>query len=266
MMDIRNTFSTDIARGVQDKALEMGYSVVICNSDWDLRKERSHIELVRDEQMAGCIVTPADAGLTDLTLLTESGIPVVAVNNDFVGAPHDAVRLDNREAAAQATRHLLQQGFKRVACIIGPDSNLSGSERAQGYLDVIGADEAELVHEVYHEDGGYRAMQALLRRAPQPDAFLVGNNDMMLGAIRAIRDTGHAIRDFGLIGFDEIACADITDPPLSTIAQPAYEMGRTAAELLGARIQGDNSSPKTITLASTLRVRGSSLRQENSGR
>jgi LacI family transcriptional regulator len=84
---------------------------------------------------------------------------------------------------------------------------------------------------------------------------------MTLGAIRALRDMGLALRDVGLIGFDEIACADLSDHPLSTIEQPMYEIGRTAAELLGARIEGDDSPPKTITLASIMRVRGSSLRQ-----
>jgi LacI family transcriptional regulator len=109
-------------------------------------------------------------------------------------------------------------------------------------------------------------MQALLRRATFPDAFLIGSNVMALGAIRAISDTGYKLRDFGLIGFDEIVCADLTDPPLSTIEQPTYEIGKMAGELLGARIKGDDSPPKTIILASTMRFRESSLRQKISDR
>lgn len=259
-VDIRDHFFTKVVRGIEDVAWKQGYSVVLCNSDNDVEKERTYLELIHDERMAGCILTPADT-TTDASVLTNAGIPVVAVDQELSGVPHDEVRLDNHEAAAQATRHLVLQGFERIACISGPIRWVSGRERADGYRDVVGAENAVVVHEVWSDDGGYRAMQTLLRHDPLPDALLAGNSVLLLGAARAIQDANLKLADFGLIGFDDVPFGDLVDPPLSTVEQPTYEIGKTAAELLAARIDGDDSPAKTITLPSILRVRGSSVRR-----
>lgn len=259
--DIRNPFFTDMARGIEDTATELGYSLVLCNADADPDKERTYVELIHDEQMAGCIITPAHAGKTDVSLLTLAGTPVVAVDRGLEAAKLDLVDLDNRDAAAQATRHLLAEGFERIACITGPRSTTTAAHRAAGYLDALDGDDTLLRWEDFHTTSAYVSAQSLLRMTEPPDAFLVGNNVMMIGVLRAIHDTGHSPRDFGLIGFDELPWADLTDPPLSTIEQPTYEIGATAARLLMDRINGDTSPPRHVTLSSQLHVRESSRRR-----
>lgn len=263
--DIRNPFFTDMARGIEDAAAELGFSVVLCNADEDPEKEHTYIELIHDEQMAGCIITPADAMKSDVSLLTSAGTPVVAVDRAIIAENLDIVLLDNRDAAAQATRHLIQQGYERIACITGPKTTSTGFERAAGYLDAIGGCQKFLRWEDFQIAGGYSATQSLLRLDPPPDAFLVGNNMMMIGALTAIKDAGLSPHDYGLIGFDELAWADLSDPPLSTIGQPTYKIGAVAAQLLAARIAGDDSPPKTITLGSQLHVRASSKRITRTG-
>jgi len=256
--DIRNPFFTDMARGVEDAAAESGYSVVLCNADEDPVKESAYVELAHDERMAGCIITPADARKSDVALLTRSGTPVVAVDRTIDDCDLDLVRLDNCEASAHATRHLLEEGFTRVGCITGPPSISTGRERAAGYLEAIGGGEELLRWSDFRIDGGYAAAQSLLRLPEPPDALLVGNNLMMIGTLRAIIDAGRSPHDLGLIGFDELLWADLCDPPLSTIGQPTYEIGRTAAELLLKRIEGDTSPTRRVTLESRLHVRASS--------
>ena len=258
--DIRNPFFTDMARGVEDSAAEHGYSVVLCNADEDPDKERSYIELVRAEQMSGCIITPAHEERSDISLLTRASIPIVATDRVIAGEDLDQVMLDNREAAAHATRHLVHQGFDRIACITGPRSTTTGRERAAGYVEAVGGSEDLLRWADFRIEGGYETAQSLLRLTHPPDAILVGNNLMMLGVLRAIVDAGRSPRDLGLIGFDEMLWADLADPPLSTIGQPTYEIGRAAAGLLLARLAGDTSPPKRVVLQAKLHVRASSQR------
>lgn len=262
--DIRNPFFTDMARGVEDAAADMGYSVVLCNADEDTAKEQRYIELILDERMAGCIITPAHLVDSSVQPLLDADIPVVAVDREISGTATDLVRLDNREAAAHATRHLLEQGYVRVACISGPKSTTTGTDRAAGYLEALEGREALLQYADFRVEGGYRAAQSLLRRAEPPDAIVVGNNLMTIGALRAISDTGRSTRDFGLISFDELAWADLVDPALSTIGQPTYEIGKAAAGLLMKRIQGLTTPPEILTLESEMHVRESSIRRHRS--
>jgi LacI family transcriptional regulator len=263
--DIRNPFFTDMARGVEDAAAESGYSVVLCNADEDPAKESAYLELAHDERMAGCIISPADAAKSDVSLLTRSGTPVVMVDRAIDGADLDLVRLDNCEAAAHATRHLIYEGFTRIGCITGPAATSTGRERAAGYLEAIGGGEDLLRWGDFRIEGGYAAAQSLLRLPVPPDALLVGNNLMMIGTLRAITDAGRSHHDIGIIGFDELPWADLCDPQLSTIGQPTYEIGRTAAELLLRRIDGDSSPTRQVTLESRLHVRASSRSRRETG-
>lgn len=258
--DIRNPFFTEMARGVEDVAAKAGYSVVLCNADQDPVKEAKYVDLVYDEQMAGCIIVPADTERSRIDALVAAGTPVIAVDREIQGVDLDLVRIDNREAAAHATRHLLQQGFTDVACITGPATTSTGRDRALGYIDEVGEDRSRLIWGDFKYEGGYEGMQALLRLPDPPDAVVVGNNMMMIGVLNAIRDAGRSPEEFGLIGFDLLVWADLTHPPLSTIGQPTYEIGRIAAELLVERIDGETRPPHEVILPSRLQVRDSSRR------
>ncbi len=258
--DIRNPFFTDMARGVEDTAADEGYSVVLCNADEDAAKEQRYIELILDERMAGCIITPAHTSDSNVGALLEAGIPVVAVDREVQSAAIDVVRLDNQEAAAHATRHLLEQGYQRPACISGPASTSTGADRAAGYLEALGGREPLLRYADFKVAGGYDATQALLRLAAPPDAIMVANNLMTIGALRAIDNAGRSAHEVGLISFDELPWADLVEPALSTIGQPTYKIGEAASKLLMKRIRGRTDPPEILTLESKLRVRQSSLR------
>ena len=119
--DIRNPFYTELLRGLEDTAKDAGYSLVIGNADEQLDKEASYVELFAAERMAGVVISPASQRDTDVAVLIGHGIPVVGIDRELHDQSVDTVLVDNQGGAYEATRHLLGQGFRRIACITGPE-------------------------------------------------------------------------------------------------------------------------------------------------
>lgn len=260
--DIENPFFTSMVRGVEDVAYSEGYRLVLCNSDGEVAKETGYLDIAIRERMAGVIIAAASNSESHIERLAAEGIPVVAVDRRLDGARVDSVVVDNVAGAAEATRHLLDGGWRRVACIVGPSTVSTSNERLAGYRAGLRAagvpfDRALVRRADYREAGGYKAARALLEADEPPDALFVANNLMTVGALRAIRDRGLRIpRDVAIVGFDDSPVAELMHPQVTVVAQPTYEIGRTAAELLvdpaAAR------SPRDIVLAPRLIVRESS--------
>jgi LacI family transcriptional regulator len=268
--DIRNPFFTDVVRGIEDRASAAGFSLVLCNSDEDLEKESVYLDLAVAERMGGVIIAPTSSTETTITRVLESGIPVVAMDRLLEHDPIDAVVVDSVAGARAATAHLLASGFTRVACVTGPLDTTSGAGRLEGWrlahADAgVEVDEALIATADFMESGGRAAATTLLARSPRPDAFFVANNLMTLGVLEALDDAGLAVpADAGLVSFDDPAWARLMHPALTSIAQPTYEMGVRAADLLTRRLDGDTGPPERIVMPPELRVRESSRRPEPS--
>jgi LacI family transcriptional regulator len=260
--DIENPFFTAMVRGIEDVAQATDHRVVLFNSDEDLAKEAAYIDVAIADGMAGVIVAVASTARSRLDPLVAAGIPVVAVDRRPRREGIDSVVTDNRLGAAQATHHLFEGGASRVACITGPTRLSTAQARLAGYRDALAErgvpDDASLVRRAdFREAGGHRAAVALLERPEPPDAFLVANNLMTLGVLRALRE--HSLRvpeDVTVVGFDDAPWTTLVHPPLSVVAQPTYEMGREAAQLLATAAPG--LPARHLVLAPTLRVRDSS--------
>ena len=265
--DIRNPFFTDMVRAVEDVAYAAGYSLVLCDSDEDITKEARYLDLIVAERMAGAIVSPASPAASDLGPVVAHGIPVVLVDRRVDSPTLDTVLVDNRRGAHDAVEHLIANGYRRIACITGPERTTTGAERLAGYRDALERAgrpfDANLVRFAdFHEAGGFEATRSLLELRVSPEAIFVANNLMTLGALGAIEDAGRTIpAQVALVGFDDMPWARLVRPPLTTIAQPTYELGRETARLLLSRIRGDQSSPRHVMLATSLRIRGSSARR-----
>lgn len=264
LADIENPFFTSAVRAIQDVAWAAGYSVVLCNSDEDPDNERRAVELLVAQRVAGVIVALASETSRTLEPLFQAHTPVVAIDRRVPGAPVDTVLTDNREGARNATLHLVEGGYRRVACITGPRHLTTARDRLDGYLSALGmggraADPALVRHENFKEDGGYRATQELLALDVPPDAIFVANNLMTLGALEALDAAGLRVgEDIALVGFDDLPWSSLVRPRITTVAQPTYEIGRRAAELLVARVSGDAAPLREVILAPTLKVRESS--------
>jgi LacI family transcriptional regulator len=261
--DIENPFCTSIVRAIEDVANARQFSLWLCNTDEDLRKERKYLDLMLDERVAGVIASPTAESDTSLHTLVDAGIPVVAIDRRSHKTPVDTVLLDNVSAAAQLTRHLVAHGHRRIGALIGTSRMTSGAERLRGFLSVleeagVPADMA-LVREVMPaEISGYEAAFDLLSLPEPPSALYTGNNLITIGALKAIRAKGLRIpHDISIVAQDDLPWMALLDVGLTVAAQPVYEMGRIATELLLSRIDGDAHAPREIRLAPDIIIRDS---------
>ncbi|MEJ3750760.1 LacI family DNA-binding transcriptional regulator [Actinomycetes bacterium KLBMP 9797] len=263
--DIGNPFFTALVRGVEDVAQGAGYSVLLCNSDDDPAKERQYVDAVLAEQIAGVIMSPAGPG-PHVNRLVEARVPVVQIDRQLADVAADAVLVDNAHGAEQATAHLIESGYRRIGCITGPPPVFTAGERLLGYRRALAAhglpfDEELVRHADFRESGGYRAMAGLLGLRCRPDAVFAANNMTTIGAMECLVDSGVSVPDeMGVVGFDDVPWAHLVRPSLTTVAQPTYELGRTAAELLAQRIGAPDREPSTVTLNTKLQIRDSSIR------
>ncbi|MFV2011138.1 MULTISPECIES: LacI family DNA-binding transcriptional regulator [unclassified Micromonospora] len=269
--DIGNPFFTALVRGVEDLAQQAGYSVVLCNTDEDPAKESRYLNAVLAEQVAGVIIAPSGPA-ADLGQLTAARVPVVVVvvDRQLHGSRIDTVLVDNEHGARLATAHLLDSGYRRIACITGRRGVWTACRRLGGYQRAL-ADagqpyQEELVrHADFRSDGGYRAMTELLRLRPRPDALFAANNLMTVGAVEYLVDQGIAVpAEMGVVGFDDLPWAHLVRPALTTVTQPTYQLGETAAQLLIERIADPDRAATTVTLPTKLQVRESSVRRRPS--
>lgn len=266
--DIENSFFTSVARGVEDVAQRNGFSVVLCNADEDESKERQYVELAASELAAGVILSPHSAQ-TRVERLTSRSIPLVVIDRNL-STPVDFVTSDSRGGALTATEHLVQQGWRRPGCITGPKSAETAELRRLGYEDALeaaGIRTKRIVHEPFCVDGGRYGAAQLLDRGRPPDALFAANSALAMGALEELRSRGlRPGSDVGLITFDDVPWVRFTDPPISVVSQPAYQVGARAAEMLVERINGSlQGKPRKIVLGTELVIRESSRRALPSG-
>jgi LacI family transcriptional regulator len=249
--DIENPFFTALARGVENRARAAGFSVVLCNTDDDSGRESDYIDIALAEHMAGVILAPAD-GDADVSRLIARGRPVVAVDRSPRGANVDAVTVDNHAGGLSAAESLFAAGFRRVACITGPSRVETAQLRMQGWRQAAarhGADHAELLRYAnYRVDGGRAAMTELLSLPQPPDAAVVANNLMAVGALAALRQAGLDPPEFALAVFGDLPYASLARTGVSVVPLPARELGEAAAGLLLDRIAGEAGPVRTVVL------------------
>ncbi|MET3807328.1 LacI family transcriptional regulator [Nakamurella sp. UYEF19] len=267
--DIRNPFFTDMVRGVEDVAYANGYSLVLCNSEENVAKELDYLQLALAENMAGVILAPASLTQTNFDQLLEQGIPVVTVDRKLSGDRVDRVLIDNSGGAEMAVSHLVAAGYRRIGCVSGPITVSTGADRLGGYRNGLIRNglkpSAELIRfGDFHEESGLAAMKQLLGLRRPIDAVFVANNLMTLGALEAIAEAGLTIPDeMAVVGFDDMSWSRLLRPPLTTVAQPTYDLGAETARMLLSRIGGYDGAPRELILSPTLRARASSARAGN---
>ncbi|MFC0629161.1 LacI family DNA-binding transcriptional regulator [Kribbella deserti] len=261
--DIENPFFTSLVRGLEDVAQTEGYHVVLCNSDEDPAKEAAYASAVLTEQMAGVVISPSSTA-DGVLQLHEAKTPMVLIDRKVAGVEADSVLVDNEHGATEAVRHLLDGGYRRIACITGPPQVSTAMDRLAGYRAALsGAGvsyDADLVrHADFREAGGFAAMASLLGLAEPPEALFVTNNLMTVGALECLAERGlRAPDDIAVVGFDDLPWANLVVPPLTTVAQPTYELGRRAGVLLRERIADPSRPPSTVILPTELNIRATS--------
>jgi LacI family transcriptional regulator len=247
---------------VEDVASELGYSVLLCNTDEDRERQVRYLEVAAQERVAGVILAPRSDD-SDVSSLQAGSIPLVVVDRKLA-EPADFVTAASFEGAVMATEHLLREGWRRPACISRPADTETAEQRRLGYEDVMRRHGlASIVRHVpFHDGGAGESITDLFDADDPPDSFLTIDSILALEVLRALQRRGlRTGRDIGMISFDDAVWAPVVDPPLSVVAQPAYEIGAEAARLLARRLRAEGpDDPQTLVLSTTLIVRGSSLR------
>ena len=260
--DIENPFFTGVVRGIENVLHAAGYTLLLANSDEVPAREERMLATLRAEGVAGIVFVPIATRRTGYKGLS-STLPIVAVDRLPAGLRVDLVTVDNVAASRGAVAHLLALGHRDVALIAGPRQHSTAAERQKGYEEALAqaglSIRPDLVqHGDFREGGGDASMRALLELRHPPTAVFVANNLMTLGALRALHERRQRIpRDVALVGFDDMPWATSLNPPLTAVAQPAHEMGQTAAELLLARIAEPDRPIRHVVLDTTLVVRAS---------
>jgi DNA-binding LacI/PurR family transcriptional regulator len=263
--DLTNPFFPALVRGAEDVAFSNGYRLVLCNTDNDHAKELVHLNELRTYLPAGLIVIPSH--FSDLTAQAESyrkaGTAVVCVDRLPKHWKGDSVTANHEQGAYEATRYLLQIGHRLFATITGPQHLTNAQERLAGFKRALHQGrihvKPEYVQETtFDKQSGYSKTLLLLRMIPRPTAIFAGNDLIALGALLAIRDTGlRCPEDISVMGFDDLDFAEIINPSLSSVSQPGYQLGTTAARLLLDRVEGDTAPAKHLVLETSLKIRDS---------
>jgi len=258
--DIRNPFFTAIGRAVEDTAYEQGYSVLMCNTDENPDKEKLYLNILHDENVAGVIFSPTQQFSTAAERF-HSKIPFVIIDRNINTGESDMVLLDNVSAAYELASHLIENGYHKIAGLFG-NASTTGKERQRGFQDALNKRglSPTAVHFIEPRiKHGYEKAKELLAQVERPDAIFTSNSLLTAGAFQAIRDCNLNVPDeVALVGFDETTWGALVDPPITVIAQPTEEIGRTATELLFQRIAEPDRVPKTVILKGKMLVRGSS--------
>lgn len=261
--DIQNPFFTSVVRGIEDVAYQHGYSLVLCNSDENAEKERLYINVMRAEAAAGVILAAVSEDSPHMRSLIDQRIPVVAIDRRLKDQSIDSVCVDNVQAACEAVSTLIDMGHRRIGLIAVPLSITTGRERHAGYLRAFRQRRLKVSRDWIRfadtrETGGYDCAGELLQLDPPVTALFATNSLITLGALRRIHEMGLRIpQDISIIGFDDLPWASLLRPALSNVAQPTYELGRTAAQLLLQRLEDTQRPPTHVVLKTRLVMRDS---------
>jgi len=261
--DIQNPFFTALVRAVEDQAYAHQYAVFLCNSDENFDKESLYIDLLMAERVAGVIIVPTNENAGSINKLYKANIPLVVVDRQIRDLDLDTVSIDNVKAAHDLVAHLVENGHQRIGAILASPEITTGYERFQGYMAALNEQgiqfDPSLVRTgLPREVLGRQFVDELLSLPTPPTALFTGNNLLTVGALHGIKDRGLKIPDdLSLVAFDDMEWYSVISPTLTAVAQPIYEMGWAAADLILKRIDNPNKPIEKVIYKPELRIRES---------
>ena len=240
VLDASNPFFAAVARGAETRAEKDRLSVLLGNSGDDADRESTYLDLFREQRVNGVLITPATSATENLVRLHEAGVPVILVDHEMPGSAFCSVSVDDVEGGELAARHLLQEGRRRLAFVGGSSSIAQVANRLEGarraVAEVPGATLEVIEMPALTVLNGRAAGEMIVAREPalRPDAIFAANDLLAVGLVQGLTIFGRlrVPEDIALIGYDDIDFASATVVPLSSVRQPAEEIGQTAVELL----------------------------------
>ena len=266
----RHFFSTFIS-GVEDVAFRAGYNVIISQSNDLLEKEKKIVHSLFSNQVDGLIASLSmqTSEFDHFGLFIKKNIPLVFFDRVPELKAHKIV-VDDFSVGLKATQHLINQGYKKIAHLAGPTVLNTYRARMEGYMEALRKNNLPVIkdHIIYNRltrIDGQEAIRHLLNIKDPPDAVFCGNDTSALSMIVYLKKTGIKIpEEFGIIGFSNEPFSEVVTPSISTLKQPAFEMGEKAAGLLIGEIENKDRAKEyqTITMPTELIIRESSFRKK----
>lgn len=262
--DISRAFYAELARGMEDIATMYHYNIILSNSDWQPERERNQIETLLEKQVDGLLFLGGEITTDHREVFSATSVPVVLAYSHDEEDQLPFVTIDQKQAAAQATRILCQEGNQMVAMISGPTGDrINGQPRLEGYRQVLAEwdlpfEEAWIKPGDYRYRSGYQAMKEILTEFPDCRAVFAASDEMAVGAIHAALDAGRKVpEDVSIIGFDDIPLAEQVRPLLSTVHVPMYDIGAVAMRLLTKFMNQETVEQSKVLLQTEVHLRDS---------
>ncbi|WP_326719854.1 LacI family transcriptional regulator [Streptomyces sp. NBC_00243] len=265
LLDAWNPFFTEMARGVEDWTFDRGWPVLVSNSARSSEREAAYLRLFLERRVAGLIVVPHQDSTEQLIDLRRQGIPSVVVDRAEFGEEGMSVALDDVKGGALAVDHLLDLGHRSIAFLGDPDTVTQVRDRLLGATRAIAESGTAVRFDVLPSsgltvDGGRELGNRLVAMGPseRPTAVFASNDLLAIGVLQSLIQHGvHVPDEIALVGYDDIEFSRQVSVPLTTVRQPAYQMGRTAAEMITGQLAGSPPDPRHIVFEPELIVRES---------
>jgi len=264
--NIMGSFYTAVVRGIEDVASKRNYSIILCNTDDDPEKERRYLKELISRKVDGLIVSSAYMGADYYNIVGDQKIVFFDRRpNGDIQSKYDIVLVQNREGSRQAVTHLIEKGYKRIGIINGSVDSTTGRERLRGYeiaLEENGMTvEPELIKTGdFLASNTYEDVMDLLVNQ-HCDALFATNDLILWGVLKAARALNKKIpEELGIVAFDDMEWRQFSNPRITSVKQPTYEIGATAMNLLLERIAGDMGDSREVILPVGLEIRESTLK------
>lgn len=264
VLDVRNPFFTDVARGAEARAAAAGLSVLLANSDESVEREATYLDLFEQQRVHGVLISPLGDITSRLATLRRRGIPAVLVDRAAADASFSSVSVDDVAGGRMAAEHLIAIGRSRLSYLGGPPELRQAADRLEGARQAAAAHPGVTLEVV--ELGalsvlaGRAAGAVIAARAERPDAIFAANDLVAMGVLQTLMMQGSDITvpdDVALIGYDDIDFASSAVVPLSSIRQPSALIGQTAVDILLEEAADPTITPRHVQFQPELVVRAS---------
>jgi LacI family transcriptional regulator len=266
LLDIANPFFAEMVRGAEGVLRDKGYVLMVCSSDGSTERERRYLRALEEHRVDGLLITPVDRDLGELALLAGRGIPTVLLDRDGRDLQLCSATVDDVRGGELAAGHLFDLGHRTVAFVNGPSSIRQCGDRRKGAQKAMRRAQRrgpavlhELTVDALSVDQGEKVVAALLALRPRPTAVMCANDLLALGVLKTLAEAGIGVPDeIAVVGYDDVTFASMLSPSLTSVRQPKYELGATAAELLLEETLGPNHEHRSVRFEPELIVRASS--------
>jgi len=264
--DISNPYFAELARAVEDRSRQLGYSVVICSTDNKDERVERYLNLLQQKRVDGMMIGTGIDNAEILSPLLQQSIPVALIARHMPSLSVHTVTIDDILGGALAADHLLELGHTRVAVLSEPSKVSSSQERVRGFRETLIKAGLTLEPNQIRESAAdlssaKKEALLLLGEKDHPTGLFCCNDIQAIGALQAAKELGLRVpEDVSIIGFDNTILASVTSPPLTTVAQPIEELGHRAVDLLIEELKDEQKEPQKIVLKPELVIRESAGR------